>query len=369
MDATGLNDSRSATSTLATASSANHSAAVDAAFMVATCISRTKSSGKGNFSLRGNSIFTGNDAFDYNLQQYSQYHRCRLSHHRLLRLFKLCPGDVLRSCLLRLVLRHLLRLCLVRLLLMHLLKMLLLRLPRRLDSITLSHSSPGSHFHTCSLRCSLHPAHQRHCQNGQLRLHRRNQRRRIRSSNRRRKMKIWLWIHSILCSQPILRYYLLMNINKLLLRILKLAGHAVGHTMKCPKHLLSHIMTLVLIRHVNLDKRNLPFLIHPPSRRSWTTLKRRPPTTHYTCPCGEQFATDAHSLMMIAIWCSPLPLITSVLHQHTGQGYRFIRARDSLQSSGMTHKLWMLHIGCVTVFPTSLLRLALCSCPTWMSGT
>ena len=32
-----------------------------------------------------------------------------------------------------------------------------------------------------------------------------------------------------------------------------------------------------------------------------------------------------HSLMMIATWCSPLPLITSTLHRPTGQGYRFSR--------------------------------------------
>ena len=47
MDATGFNDSRSATSTFATASSADYCAAVDAAFMVATCLSRTTSSGRG----------------------------------------------------------------------------------------------------------------------------------------------------------------------------------------------------------------------------------------------------------------------------------------------------------------------------------
>ena len=40
-------------STLATASSAHHCAAVDAAFMVATCLSRTTSSGRGDFCLRG----------------------------------------------------------------------------------------------------------------------------------------------------------------------------------------------------------------------------------------------------------------------------------------------------------------------------
>ena len=75
-------------------------------------------------------------------------------------------------------------------------------------------------------------------------------------------MKIWLWIHSIHCSQPILRYFLLLNINQLLLRILKLAGHVAGHTVKCPKLLLFRILTLLLIRHVILDKRNQQFLNH-----------------------------------------------------------------------------------------------------------
>ena len=65
MDATSFSESRSATSALATASSAHPCAAVDAAFMVATCLSRTTSSGRGNLSLSGNYIFRGNDAFDY----------------------------------------------------------------------------------------------------------------------------------------------------------------------------------------------------------------------------------------------------------------------------------------------------------------
>ena len=65
MDATGRCESQSATSALATARSAYDCAAVDAAFMVATSLSRTTSSGRGNFSLRGNSIFGGNNAFDY----------------------------------------------------------------------------------------------------------------------------------------------------------------------------------------------------------------------------------------------------------------------------------------------------------------
>ena len=109
------------------------------------------------------------------LHQYSHHRQRRPSHHRLLRLFKhwtrmmmktlqrtsqcqhshccllvvreLLPLLTLkmllrlRSCLLRLLLRHLIRLCLLRLPLMHLLKVRLLRLPRRLDSVTLSRSS------------------------------------------------------------------------------------------------------------------------------------------------------------------------------------------------------------------------------------
>ena len=47
MDAAGCSESRSATSALTTASSAYHCAAVDATFMVATCLSRTNSSGRG----------------------------------------------------------------------------------------------------------------------------------------------------------------------------------------------------------------------------------------------------------------------------------------------------------------------------------
>ena len=75
-------------------------------------------------------------------------------------------------------------------------------------------------------------------------------------------MKIWLWIHSIHCSQRILLYYLFLNINQLLQRILKLAGHVAGRTVKCPRLLLSNILTLLLIRHVNLDQRGLLFLNH-----------------------------------------------------------------------------------------------------------
>ena len=72
MDATGINDSKSATSTLATASSANRCAAVDAAFMVAPYLSGTTSNGRGNFCFRGNSsILRGNDAFDYDSHTYT----------------------------------------------------------------------------------------------------------------------------------------------------------------------------------------------------------------------------------------------------------------------------------------------------------
>ena len=165
-------------------------------------------------------------------------------------------------CLLRLLLRHLFRLCLLRLLLMHLLRMPLLRLPRRPDSMKCHRSSLCSQCHTCSLRCQPHLARQRHCQNRQLGLHRRNLRRRNTSSSMRRTMKIWLWIHSIRCSQRILLYYLFLNINQLLQRILKLAGHEAGLIVKCPRLQLFNILTLLLIRHVNLDKRKLLFLIH-----------------------------------------------------------------------------------------------------------
>ena len=99
---------------------------------------------------------------------------------------------------------------------MHLLKALLLQLPRRPDSMTFSRSNQCSQCHTCSLRCQPHLAHQRHCQNRQLRLHRRNLRRRNTSSSMRRTMKTWLWIHSNHCSQQILLYYLYLNINRLL---------------------------------------------------------------------------------------------------------------------------------------------------------
>ena len=144
---------------------------------------------------------------------------------------------------------------------MHLLKMPLLRLPRRPDSMNCPRSSLCSQCHTCSLRCQPHLARQRHYQNRQQRLHRRNLRRRNTSSSMRRMMKIWLWIHSIHCSQRILLHYLYLNINQLLQRILK-PSHVAGRTVKCPRPLLSNILTLLLIRHVNLDKKKLLLLNH-----------------------------------------------------------------------------------------------------------
>ena len=193
------------------------------------------------------------------LQRTSQ---CQRSHyHEHLPLLILDPlRHLLMLCLLRLLLRHLFRLCLLRLLLMHLL--LLLQLPRRPDNMTFSRSNPCSQCHTCSLRCLPPLARQRHCQTRLQRLHRRNLRRRDTSSSMRRTKKIWPWIHSIHCSRKILLYYLYLNINQLLQRILKLVGHAVGLTVKCQMLRLFDILTQLLIRHVKLDKRKLLFLNH-----------------------------------------------------------------------------------------------------------
>ena len=47
------------------------------------------------------------------------------------------------------------------------------------------------------------------------------------------------------------------------------------------------------------------------------------------------------------------PLITSIPNPATGHRCRFTRAMDSSQSSGMTHKLLTLTIGCVIPLPTS----------------
>ena len=118
-----------------------------------------------------------------------------------------------------------------------------------------------------------HLARQRHCKNRLQRLHRRNLRRRNTSSSMRRTTKTWLWIHSIHCSCKILLYYLHLNINQLLQRILKQVGREAGLTVRCPRLRLFNILTQPLIRHVNLDKRKLLFLNclyrhHPPSRSS-----------------------------------------------------------------------------------------------------
>ena len=214
---------------------------------------------------------------------------------------------------------------------------------------------------------------------------------------------IWPWIHSIPCSQQILLYYLFLMSRPLLLRILKLAGHAAGRTVTCPKFLLSTILTQLLIRHIHLDKRNLLFLNpslpppDPPLRSSsvaptefysdiakahgrvhaqlgddqdfmfWKNMGKHnlvlwldyteEATTYHTLRYRRTFSYDDSNM-----WCRPLPLITSIPHRHTEQRCRFIRVKDSSQSSGMTHKLWIPHIGCVIPLLTSLLRSALCSC-------
>ena len=72
-------------------------------------------------------------------------------------------------------------------------------------------------------------------------------------------MKIFQWIQ-LRCSPAVLRFFPLMNISQLLLRILKLAGHEAGRIVNCPKLLLSAILILLLIRHFHLDNRTLQFL-------------------------------------------------------------------------------------------------------------
>ena len=185
MDATSYSESRSATSALATASSADHCAAVDATFMVATYLSRNNSSGRGNVSFRGNFTLRGNNAISYTascrtataanavraitvslrlykhwttmmMRTYQRTSQCQHSHccqhadrvHLLLLILELLLRRLLRLRLLqhlgfRLLLRHLFRLCLLRLLLMHLLRVLLLQLPKRPDKKTLQRSNHG----------------------------------------------------------------------------------------------------------------------------------------------------------------------------------------------------------------------------------
>ena len=130
----------------------------------------------------------------------------------------------------------------------------------------------------------------------------------------------------------------------LILRREVLPLHRLNATPTLPRHIDEFILSLVTIRTSCSGTTWASTTLCS----GWTTPKKRPPTTHLTCLCGELFATGVHSLMMIATWCSPLPLITSKPHRRTGQGYRFIRAKDSSQSSGTTHKLWILHTGCVT---------------------
>ena len=80
-----------------------------------------------------------------------------------------------------------------------------------------------------------------------------------RSSSQRRTMMIWLWVHSIPCSQLILHYYLLLNNNTLLPRILRLADRVVEHIAKPQRLQPLPFLNLVMICHVSLDKRNLLF--------------------------------------------------------------------------------------------------------------
>ena len=76
---------------------------------------------------------------------------------------------------------------------------------------------------------------------------------------RRRTTMIWLWIHSIRCSQLILQYYPFLIKNLLLHWILRLADRVVEHTAKPQRLQPLPIQNLVMIRHVRLDKRNLLF--------------------------------------------------------------------------------------------------------------
>ena len=143
-------------------------------------------------------------------------------------------------------------------------------------------------------------------------------------------MKSWLWILLIHCSRLILLCYLYLNTNQLLHQILKLVDLGAERTVKSPRLLQFPIKIRLMIRHVRLDKRKLLFPNHllrhqirphgllPWRQQSstptlprhmdeymldwvmsktfssgriwvniilyfgWTTLKRRPPTTHLT---------------------------------------------------------------------------------------
>ena len=95
------------------------------------------------------------------------------------------------------------------------------------DNITLSRSSPSNHCLMCSLRLQPSSSSSEALPEPTARSSPTEPEAKKQSSSKRRTMKTWLWIHSIHCSQPILQYFLLMNNQQLLLRILKLAGHAV----------------------------------------------------------------------------------------------------------------------------------------------
>ena len=264
--------------------------------------------------------------------QCQRNHCCLLAdrEHLPLLIHQLLLRHGLRSCLLRLLLRHLLRLCLLRLLLMHLLKVRLQRHPKRPDSVTSHLNNRCSRSHTSNLHSilqhSLHRrAHRLHCQTRQQRLHRRNQRQRSRNS--KMMMRTRIWIHSIRWNQPILLYYPFPINNLLLHWILRPADRAVDPIAKPQRRQLLLTQNKVMIRHVRLEEG--PSVPEPPadppqaaSRSSsaaptefysdiakahgrvhsqlgdsqdfmfwnmmgnvilyfgWTTLKRRPPTTH-----------------------------------------------------------------------------------------
>ena len=159
---TSSHHSRPSTTTVSTASSANHCAPVDAALMVAPFVLGTPSNGGENLSFRGISTLSGNDAFDdtYScadapvpmpqpspspaspvVQTLGKDDDEDMTEHQPMPPQPLLPARrprassiadppaaeeaLLRLCLVSLLLRHLLRLCLFRPLLMHPLKVLL----------------------------------------------------------------------------------------------------------------------------------------------------------------------------------------------------------------------------------------------------
>ena len=157
----------------------------------------------------------------------------------------------------RLLLRHLFRLCLLAIDASP--EGAVAPASKKARQYDLPPQQPLQPIHTCSLRCRLPPALQRHCQNPTLRLHRRNLRRRNTNRSMRRTTMISLWIHSIHCSRQILHCYLYPSTSPLLQQILTLAGQGAGHTVMFLRLQLFHIKIDLMIRHVRLDKRTLLF--------------------------------------------------------------------------------------------------------------